>query len=55
MNNIKWSLDDLKSFALARCIDIYEDYDSEEIKSEPPSVQGAWEIGKSLKESENNV
>lgn len=46
---IKWALKDLKSFAAARCIDVYEDFTFREICDQPKSIQQVWEIGRTLK------
>ena len=46
MPAVKWPIEDLKSFALARCIDIFEDYDESEIKGESLSIRSAWEVGR---------
>jgi len=36
---------DLGKFALMRCVDIFDDYDHEEVEKLPPSVLEAWRIG----------
>jgi hypothetical protein len=44
------TLEDLKVKAAFKCIAIYEDFSEEEIKEQPPSIQKAWEVGKTIKE-----
>ena len=41
-------VEDLKSFAGKACIDIFNDFDYEEVKSMPPSIIEAWNIGRAL-------
>ena len=38
-----------KSFAESSCIEIYEDYDGEEIARCSKSIQRAWMVGRDLK------
>lgn len=44
----RWTINDLKSFAAARCLDIFSAYDESEIGSESKSVQKAWDIGRQI-------
>jgi len=44
----QFSRDDLKSFALVRCHDIFNDYSHDEVRRMPPSIQGAWEVGRDI-------
>jgi len=45
-----WGIDDLKSFAAARCIDIFNDFDKTEIAKETTSVREAWDIGRQIED-----
>lgn len=47
------NLEDAKSIALKRCIDIYNDYEADEVKRwAPKSVQLAWETGRDFMDAE---
>jgi len=49
MANKKRQLEDLQTFAIMSCIDIFKDYEWKEVCEQcPPSIQKAWEIGKAL-------
>ncbi len=45
---VRFSVDDLKAFAGARCRDIYNDFTEDEAKRQPRSVFLAWEVGRNL-------
>ena len=47
-NKRQAKINDLKSIALARCVDIFHDYELSEVNQLPPSVKGAWKIGRDL-------
>jgi hypothetical protein len=45
---VRFSVDDLKAFAGARCRDIFNDFTEEEATRQPRSVFLAWEVGRDL-------
>lgn len=45
---IKWSLEDLKTFAASACIDVYKDFTEDTIKEQPRGVRRAWDLGRDL-------
>lgn len=38
----------LEGLAGTYCVGIFNDFDESEIKQQPPSIQGAWNIGENL-------
>jgi len=51
LHKIKWTREDLKSFAAARCVDVYNDFTFAEIDGQPKSIRQTWEIGRLLEEA----
>lgn len=47
-------IDELTNIAATNCMNIYNDFSEDEIKSQPLSVQKAWETGKSVGEKIKN-
>ena len=45
-----FSIEDLKVFAGARCLDIFDDFDAAEIGRQPASVREAWKVGRAISE-----
>jgi hypothetical protein len=50
-----FSIEDLKVFAGARCLDIFDDFDESEIGKQPGSVREAWKVGRAISESGKRV
>ena len=50
-----FSIEDLKVFAGARCLDIFDDFDAAEIGRQPASVREAWNVGRAIAESGKRV
>lgn len=46
-----FSIEDLKVFAGARCLDIFDDFAESEIGNQPASVREAWRVGRAISES----
>jgi len=44
----KWTYEDLKAFAGKCCLDIFRDFDKDEVSNMPKSIQVSWEIGRQL-------
>lgn len=44
----EWSYEDLKAFSGKCCLDIFNDFDKDEVGKMPKSIQEAWEIGRQL-------
>lgn len=40
--------------AASCCTDIFEDFDSSEIESQPPSIRHAWQVGRKIDEMEDD-
>jgi hypothetical protein len=47
---MEYTLEELSYLAKRTCVEIYDDFDSFEIKMEPKSVQLAWTYGAKIKE-----
>jgi hypothetical protein len=46
-----FSIADLKVFAAARCLDIFDDFDESEIGTQTASMREAWKVGRAISES----
>ena len=42
---MKWTYEDLKSFAAARCIDLFQAVQPQDVAALPEAAQALWEIG----------
>lgn len=50
-----FGIEDLKVFAGARCLDIFNDFDLAEIGRQPASIREAWKVGRAIAESGKRV
>lgn len=45
---MKKKIFDLSAASGSACVDIYRDFDEDEIKQKPLSIQKAWEVGRDM-------
>lgn len=45
---IQWTMDDLKSFALTLCLHFYENYSEQQANALAPLAYRAWTIGREI-------